>query len=428
MTTRLSANTFTLLVSNGGGALLSLTLSVLIGRALGQDGLGIYATALAWVFPLSLLADFGLSTLITRDVAQNLDSAAAVLRDTTRARLWLGGGFMLLLAIVAPILSGDAGVIQGIQVSAPLVVISPFFGAFTAIFRAHRVMWPIAWLNLGMLVVQVILAALVFLAGGDVIAALVFNVATSAGQLVAAWAVWRWKFFNQKLNTEAQRGKDAEVNVSNLNSSASSVPLWFKFGFLRRAWPFALAGILAAAQLRVSVILLERLADTGEVGIYAAASRFVEAGRMIPNALFGALFPTLAALIANPPEMAKMFARVTAGLVVFGVALGLIFALLAPSIIHLTYGNQFMTAIPILQIAMWSLLPSMLRGAQTLYWYAHEQERFVNKVTAAALMLQIILSLWLIPQQGALGVAVVILVVESASFVALMWGRHVPEK
>ncbi len=429
MTARLSTNTFTLLVSNGGSAVLSFALSVLIGRVLGQNGLGIYATALAWVFPLSLLADFGLSTLITRDVAQNLDSATDILRDTTSARIFLGGGLTLILALGAPFLSSDASVVRGIQISAPLVFISPFFGAFTAIFRAHRVMWPIAWLNVGMLVAQVVLTALVFLAGGDVTTALIVNVATSAGQLTAAWIIWKWKLFvgaHGCAPTETQRSRDAEKILPNSNFSVPSVSLWFKFDFLRRAWPFALAGILAAVQLRVGVILLERLTNAGEVGAYAAASRFVEAGRMIPNAFFGALFPTLAVLAASPTEIAKTFARVTSGLIIFGILLGLIFLLTASPIINLTYGGEFASAIPVLQIAMWSLLPSMLRGARTLYWYAREQERFVNIITAAALALQIALSLLLIPQQGALGVAVVNLVVESAAFAALMWGRNVP--
>ncbi|MBC8172002.1 MAG: oligosaccharide flippase family protein, partial [Anaerolineae bacterium] len=67
---RLASNTLTLLTGNAGSAMLSLLLSVLIGRALGKDGLGVYAAALAWVYPVALLADAGLSTLITRDLAQ----------------------------------------------------------------------------------------------------------------------------------------------------------------------------------------------------------------------------------------------------------------------------------------------------------------------------------------------------------------------
>jgi O-antigen/teichoic acid export membrane protein len=334
---RLSRNTITLLASNGGSAALSFVLSVLIGRALGQDGLGVYATVLAWIFPLSLLADFGLGTLMTREVAQNPDSD--ILRDTTLTRLLLSGGFMLALVLAAPFLSDDASVVQGIQISAPLVLIAPFFGAFTAIFRAYRIMWPIVWLNLGMLLAQVIFTALVFLGGGDVIAALVVNVVTSAAQLAAAWAVWRWKF--QQMS-EAGLATTIGMSMGNI---------------LRRAWPFALAGILAAVQLRFSVILLERLARAGEVGYYAAAIRFIEAGRMIPNALFGALFPILAALAAQPQMMSATFRRVMLGLTIFGAALGVIVTLLAPVIITLTYGEEFLPAAPVLQIAMWTLLP-----------------------------------------------------------------------
>ncbi len=271
MTSRLSRNTLTLLTSNVGSAILSFLLSVLIGRALGGDGLGVYAAALAWVFPLSLAAEFGLSTLITRDVAQNPDTAEAYLHATTIPRLWLGGTLTLLLFLVAPLLSSDPAIVAGLRISAPLILILPFFGAFTAVFRAHQIMWPIPPLNLGMLVIQVTLTAIVFLTGGGVLLALAVNTLTSAGQLAAAWAIYHFRF----------RRPSASKNVPALQVKA----------LLRRAWPFALAAVLAALQTRAGTILLEQLAPTIQVGYYAAATRFVEAARMIPNALFGALVP-----------------------------------------------------------------------------------------------------------------------------------------
>jgi O-antigen/teichoic acid export membrane protein len=122
----------------------------------------VYATALAWVFPLSLAADFGLGTLITREVAAAPGSASDYLRSAAAARLWLGGALMLLLMFAAPFLSSNPAVVLGLQISAPLIVILPSFGGFTAVFRARQDMWPIAWLNLGMLGAQVALTALVF--------------------------------------------------------------------------------------------------------------------------------------------------------------------------------------------------------------------------------------------------------------------------
>jgi O-antigen/teichoic acid export membrane protein len=411
MRSSLSRNTITLLTSNVGSAVLSFILSVLIGRVLKQDGLGVYTAALAWVFPLSLIAEFGLGSLMTRDIAQTPDSADDYLRSTTLARLWIGGALTLALVVFAPALSSDPAVIAGLRISAPLIVILPFFGAFTAIFRARQSMWPIPPLNVGMLVVQVALTTLVFLAGGGVLAALAVNTVTSAAQLVAAWAVWCWKF-----RTPTRTRYIVSLQI---------VPL------LRRAWPFALAAVLAAIQTRAGTILLEKLTDTAQVGYYAAGTRFVEAARMIPNALFGALFPALAALVAQPGAFQKTFRKVTLFLAAFALALGLGWTLFAAPIMHLTYGTDFAPAIPVLQIAMWSLLPGLLRAGRTLYWYALGREQVTNMVTGVTLVVQIALSLWLIPLVGAMGAAIVSLITEALALILLwlpmMSGAQKPE-
>ncbi|MBZ0283048.1 MAG: flippase [Anaerolineae bacterium] len=400
---RLGRNTLILLTSNAGSAVLSFLLSVLIGRALGQDGLGVYTTALAWVFPLSLIAEFGLGTLITRDVAQQPENTADYLQTTTIVRLWLGGGLTIALVAFAPLLSQDGDVVRGIQISAPLVLILPFFGAFTAVFRAKQAMWPIPPLNLGMLIAQASLTILVFVNGGGILAALAVNTFTSAGQLAAAWWVWKRWFTSPESQPESHKHHLHTLSL------------------LKKAWPFALAAVLAALSARLGTILLERLTDTSSVGYYAAATRFVEAGRVIPNALFGALFPLLAALSAQPEIMRQNFRRVMTGLAGFGVVMGVGFSLFTLPILSLTYGAAFAPAVQTLQLAMWSLLPGLLRGGQTLYWYARGKEQFVNWVTGGVLVAQILLSLWLIPAHGAEGAAVVSLITETIASV-ILWG------
>jgi lipopolysaccharide exporter len=404
MRSRLSANTLTLLLSNGGSTALAFVLSVLIGRALGQDGLGIYAAALAWVLPLTLLAEAGLSTLITREVAQTPADAGPYLHVTSRARLLLGGGLTGLLLAAAPLLSSDAAMIRGIQISAPLVLIAPFSGAFTAIFRAQRVMWPVAALNLGMLVTQVGLTAWVFAAGGGVLAVLAVNTITSAGQLAAAWAIWRGWFRRPAAHDPTRR----PFKVSDM---------------LRRAWPFALAGMLAALHMRIGLILLEQHSGAGETGYYAAASRFIEAGRLLPQAFFDALFPTLAALVSIPADFHRLFRRVTWPLAGFGLLAGAGGIALAHWLVTVTYGVAFAPAAVVLQIGLWSLLPGLLKGSRTLYWYALGHERFVNHITILTLALRVTLSLWLIPVYGAVGAALAHLAVEAASCALLWWPR-----
>lgn len=397
---RLSSNTLTLLLSSTGGALLSFLLSVLVGRILGEDGLGIYAAAMAWVFPLALLAEAGMNTLITREVAQQADAAGDYLHATATLRLLMGGGLMLALVLTAPLLSDQPLVAQGIQISAPLVMIVPFFGAFSAVFRARRIMWPVAALNLGMLALQVGLTAWIFASGQGVIAALVVNTLTSAIQLAAAWAIYRWHFAMPVRAAEALR------------------PIYL----LRQAWPFALAGVLAALHLRLGVLVLEQAAGVGATGYYAAANRFVEVFRLLPQAFFDALFPTLAALVSQTDAFRQLFQRVSLGLAGLGLVAGIGGMLAAPELIALTYGPDFVPAVPVLQMGLWALLPGLLKGGRTLYWYAQGQEHFVNRVTMLTLVLRLALCLWLIPLLGAMGAALVNLFIETAAMI-LLWRR-----
>jgi O-antigen/teichoic acid export membrane protein len=388
---RLRRNTVTLLVNNGGGALLSFALSVIIGRALGEGGLGMYAAALAWVYPLSLVAEFGLGTLITREVAQDRASAADWLRAAAAGRLLIGGALTIALLILAPLLTSTP---TGLQISAPLIVIVPFVGVFTAVFRAYHVMWPVTWLNLGMLLAQMLLTALVLILGGGVLAALIVNVVTSAGQLIAAWIIYRIRF--------------APLAVGARHASPPPIAL-----LLRRAAPFALAGVLAAVQLRVGVILLEVFTNPGEVGYYTAATRFIDAARMIPNALFGALLPVLSA-------QSQRLTPIMIGLLLYSVIVFGLIVLFAPFIIRLTFGEAFLPAAPALMVSALALLPSLLRSARTLYWYARGREAFVNRVTLVSVLAQIALSLWLIPLMGAVGVAGAVVLSEGIAFILLM--------
>lgn len=397
----LSHNTLTLLVSNTGSAVLSFLLSVLIGRTLGQDGLGIYAAALAWVFPLALVAEFGVATLMTRDLAQNPAETTVYLRSVMIARLALGGGLMLALVLAAPLMSDHPAVARGVQLSAPLVLLFPLFSTFSAVFRARQVMWPIPWLNIGMLVVQVTLTALVFWRGGGVLAALAVNTLTSAGQVAAAWGVWRRWFY---------AGDIAARPVASLQITV----------LLKRAWPFAVAAVLAALQLRLNTVLLERLAATAEVGYYAAAARFVEAGRVAPNALFGALLPAFMVLARYPVELERLYRRVMLGLGVFGAALGGLFTLFGAAVLRLTYGTAFDPAVPSLSIVMWSLLPGLLRGGLTLRCFAVGQEWRANRVNVVVLGLQSVLGLALMPRYGAAGAAAAALLADVAALALLV--------
>lgn len=401
MTTRLFRSTLTLAAGSGGSAVLALLLSILIGRVTGEQGLGLYAAALAWVFPLSLIVEAGMNTLITRDLARADAPYAAhdLLRAVFRVRVIVGAVVMLALWLAAPLLTGDAAVAAALRLFSPLVLINPLYGAFTAVLRAYHMMTPAALMNVGMLLCQVILTAAAFALGGGVRAALTINLITSAGVLGVAYAVWRGRF------------------ASLTGAAPHALPIG---SLMRRALPFAVAAVLAALQLRAATIFLERLTDTAQVGYYTAAARFLEGGRVLSLAFFDALLPSLSALALNRPLMQQTFRRAALTVTVLGVGFGVGAVLFAPLLIRLTYGERFAPAAEVLAVLAWSLLPTTLKYARGLYWYAQGREARVIAVTALTLVLQVIVSLWAIPLYGAAGAAWVVLGIESLS-VLLLW-------
>jgi O-antigen/teichoic acid export membrane protein len=478
---RLSANTVTLAVSNVGTALLSFLLAVLIGRGLGESGLGAYAVALAWVMPLSLLAEFGIGTLITRELAKqlvaltprSLESLAAspkrgvplrkgsintehvlekgngvlaslppstagefemkeqgsLVQTAVQARLLMGGGLMLLLILAAPLLTNDAALALGIQLSAPLILIQPLYSTYTAIFRARGDMRPIPWLNIGMLAVQVGLTAAVLVQSSFQPSAISFQPIPNTQYLPV----------NPQPSVLSPQSYLLVIAVNTLTSAAQLAACWLWYRrrhyapatgerqplrpLLRAAWHFGLAALFAAVQVRLSTIMLEQYTGLSEAGFYAGANRFVEAARLLPNAFFGAAFPALTALAANPDGMRATLRR--AGLLMggYGVLAAVCLALLAVPLLALAYGESFTAAAPALALLGASLVFSLLRGLRTLYWYAHGREAFVNAVNAGVIALQLALGVWLIPQHGAAGAALVMLAAEAAGLAALLTQR-----
>lgn len=387
-----------LLISNLIGAALSFAIVALIGRGLGERGLGVYALALAWVYPLGLAVEFGLGTLMTREIAADPSQTGRMLGSAAALRVMLGAPVMLALIALAPLITSDAASASGLRIAAPLVIVTPFYSAFTAVLRARQAMLPILWLNVGMLAAQAALTALTLALGGGVLTALAINTATSAGQLVAAWAVCR---------SSAPASAERIPSLADLSEMA------------RQSAPFAIAGVLAALQMRLPVIMLEQLTTTEAVGLFAAANRLIEGLRLFPNALFGAIFPSLSALAGDVTGMRRVFRRGAAGLIAFGGVVGMGLTLFGAPILMLIYGAPFADGSTALTLLGWALAAGALRGLATLRWYAAGREASANRINAVLLIAQIVVGVPLIVLWGVNGAALTILLTESAALVRL---------
>lgn len=398
----LSRNTITLLIGNLVGAGLSFLLAALIGRSYGESGLGIYAASLAWIFPLALLVEFGTNTALIRDTSTDYAKQDAYLLAITAIKLRIGIPIMLLLWAFAEIIVNAPTVAEGIRLSAPLVLTLPLFSGFSAIFRSRQQMLPVTALTVGMLIVQVTLTLAVILGGYSVRWTLVVNTVTSAGQLFAAYIIYQRYFVYRN---------------PSVSDKTNPIPT-DSLAITNRSRPFAIAGVLAAVQIRLPLILLGQIGIPAQAGLFSAAQRFLDAGKIPAQAYFDALFPRLSSL---KPEEIPQAQRLTLRFVaVVGAvfALGIIFA--GPWALHVVYGPSFDAALLPLRIGAFVLLVSLLKNGLTLIRYAQGREQAANLVTAISILVAFPCGLWLIPQYGATGAMLTALMTETSAFV-LLW-------
>lgn len=366
MTKRLSQNTLILLISNIGSAGLSFLLAVLIGRFYGEAGLGSYASVLAWIFPLSFVVEFGFGTLITRDIAQHPDRASDYLRLTWQFRIVVGAIVIMFLCGASPFLS-DTPI--GIILSSPLIIILPAYSAYTAIFRAHQRMQPIALLNLGMLIAQVMLLGIAIAYNMTITWLFVINTVTSLGQLIIARWIYRDHFY-EKAKTEST------LELSDL---------------IRQSRPFAIAGIISALQARFSILWLETVSTTVIVGLFVASLRFIDGAKMIPNALFGAVYPALSSLTHNRQALNRLFVRILLGLGLYGIFIVGFLWQFGNDVLLVTFGQDFLAGNSALFVMGFMLIPFLLRSGWSLYWYALGREKAVNRILLINLIVLILL-------------------------------------
>lgn len=399
--TRLAKNTIILLFGSAGNILLSLILSVVIGRNLGESGLGIYATALAWIAPIALVAEFGLSTLLTREIAADPQATRSLVNTTIQIRFWLGSGLSITMILIAPFLSQERLIILGIQLSALLIWVQPLFSTYTSVFRARQAMFPVILLNLGMLLAQVLLTWLLLLQAKSIEGVFIINSATSTLQLFIARLIYRRRFRTGK----ADFGR--------------------AFSLLRQSLPFAIAAVLAALHMRLNILWLEQVWNSTETGYYAAASRIPEVARLASIAFFDAAFPLLVSLRGNERRIRQYLGRMLVGLSATGLAFAVIASVAGPFVMLFLFGEAFRDAIEPMIILSWAIIPLLIRSTLTFYGYVQRDEIFVNSTVFINLFARMLFCAVFIPSFGATGAALAHLAAESFGMV-LLTVRHLP--
>jgi O-antigen/teichoic acid export membrane protein len=358
---------------------------LLLVRALGVEGFGLYSLVFAYLAFFELLPDAGLDGLVVREASRRRERSAGILGEALALRGLLAVGALLPAMLLVGLVTDDP--------RGPWLVA---LGALTWLCSFRRASWRSLWELPYRLALRMEVPTALGLAAeaAHVLALLAFVPVGGLVAAVAAQGAAALPFAVILVVLAARRLAPRAANASGVGRLArASLPL--------------LALLFANTVLaRADVLLLQLLRGAREVGIYAAPVRLVEVATLIPPLLLGSVYPLLAGAAAQDPARADRLFRVSLRFLAAGVVpLILVEMFWARGLVQLLFGAEFEDSIGVLQVLAATLVFAFTDILLNAYFLAAGLEKQNAGLVAVAAAANVAANLVLIPRYGAVGAA-----------------------
>jgi len=222
------------------------------------------------------------------------------------------------------------------------------------------------------------------------VGSLVLMLTRCAGTILVTGIIW--KKYLLKLN-----------NYEHSNTPQSTSNLW------QEAITLGLVLFLIQFYFRIDTIMLGLLSSKTEVGQYSVAFNLMEGTFFIPTIVMAAIFPGL----SQTKQFLNYFRKGLLVLSLTGIAVGGAVFLFAEIIIQMFFAQEFQGSGEVLKILALAI-PIIFWGyLMTQSLVALDHNRIYLGITAFAVLLNVLLNYWLIPEYGAEGAAIATVITEA---------------
>lgn len=361
---------------------------VYLARTLGVEGYGVLEFAISLLTYFLLFADGGLELWATREAASGADMRKLAARIVPLRLVLASGSFCVLLVLL--FLLPDYPGLRTIMI---LFGLTLFVQAVNLkwVFMGQERMTRVAT---GLVIAQIVFASAIFLVVHSPRAIIWVPVLRLASDLAMA-GYFAWLFVRAYGNLRLK---------FTLRNSGTA---------LRPSLTLGTSHGLAALNYNFDTIVIGLLLGPVMAGLYNAAYKPVTVVLAMPTTYFIGLFPALSRAYAESHEAFREIATRSFGLAALGaVPFGIGAFFLAAPVIGFLFGPAYANAATVLQILSWSAVLVILRGTFRQSLNAAGKSGLDLRCAAAAVLLNVILNLLLIPRYGIIGAAVATLISE----------------
>ncbi len=394
-------NTFWLGLSGIGGRFLRALVVIYAARILGAASWGVFSYAITLIAFLTILADFGINSLLTREASKNQDIGFQ--NHFLSTAFFLKSGFSILSMAIIVLLVRPFVTLQEAVPLLPIVALVLLFDNFRefgfSLIRVTERMEREAALFLATNLF-ILFFGILFLRLSPTVESFTWAYTAGAGlgMLLTFAAVW-----------------------SHLGRILSDFDRKLVRPILSAAWPFALSGILGGLMVNTDILVIGWLKPAADVGYYSAAQRIILLLYIIPGVLATSIFPLLSRL-AHAQDFARSRKIIESALrSVFMVALPIAVGgiLVAEPLIKLLFGAEYLPGTTSLQILLLTVPLNFAAIILSNLVFAYEGQKKLVLYAGIGGALNVFLDLLLIPAWGIAGSAFATLIVQLVSLTYL---------
>ncbi len=369
---------------------IDFAFAALMLRILGAENAGKYYVAVNIAGWFEILANFGLNTLLMREVSRQRDAANRYLINTTVLRLLTGLSAAVPISLYILALSaGPAPLAEDTTLAILLLVLGMIPGGIstglTALFYAYEKAEIPAAITTVTTIIRVSLSAVALLFGMGFLGLAGVSILVNLVTMFLLGALAFRSFFVPRLELDWR----LQTNM------------------LRTSFPLMLNHLLATLFFKVDVLLMERLGGrlllaTGNtvVGWYSTAYKWIDAINIIPSFFTMAIFPVMSRQAdEDSDELANTYRLAVKLLVIIALPLAVVTVCVAPTLIQVLGGSEYLPHGAIaLQLMVWSIPIGWINSVTNYLLIALGRQRLLTRAFLVGLTFNLGANLIFLPR------------------------------
>jgi O-antigen/teichoic acid export membrane protein len=388
---RVARNSGLLIAADLAGKLATVALFAIMARELGRRGFGDFTYAAALAALVTSLAGLGTDDIVSRAVAQRERDARGLVRDALTIKLVVGGAALLAVAVLAIVGQFSSSMRATLILVSASALVDLLAQTVYAVFRGLGDLAPESACRTVQIWSRAAGGVAALLMGGGTASVAAVYVVTSALALALGAALLRRRF-------ALQRGRREVTAMKRL--AVASLPL-------------AVTALIDAVVFSVDTLILAAQKGNAAVGLFGAASRLVDSTFFVAAAVGAAVVPALAgAARRTVAEAAAVYEGTCKALAAVLLPVSVAFVLFARPLTTIVFGDRFEPAASAVRLLGPTVLLFAVSSVSIYLLIAFHRQALVPLMAGAALLVNVVFALLLIPTHSFNGAAIAVLVAE----------------